>query len=271
MVMLINGLPGEQISAMDRGLAYGDGIFRTIEIRQGQPRLWAWQYRRLIADAARLKLPVPAEDLLLAEISQLAVGLAQGVAKIVLTRGVGARGYARPVDCQPTRMVSVNPWVGYPPERGQDGVNVRYCDTRLSCQPLLAGIKHLNRLENVLARSEWSDPAIHEGLLLDTRGLLVEATMSNVYLVMGSRILTPRLDQNGVQGMLRDWLFAQAPQLGYQLTEAEILPTQLDAADGVFLSNSLIGLWPVASINGQTLPQAHACCAQLQALLAGQM
>lgn len=270
MTMLINGQPGAQVSALDRGLAYGDGIYRTIEIRAGQPRLWAWQYRRLVADASRLKLPVPDEALLLDEIGQLAAGVAQGVAKIVLTRGVGARGYAIPADCQATRIVSVTAWAGYPPERARDGVAVRWCDTRLACQPLLAGIKHLNRLENVLVRSEWQDPAIHEGLMLDTRGLLVEATMSNVYLVQGQRILTPRLDQNGVQGMLRDWLFAHAAQLGYPLTEAEILPAQLQAADAVFLSNSLIGLWPVASIDGQPLPQGHPCCAQLQALLAGQ-
>ncbi|NWK78773.1 aminodeoxychorismate lyase [Aquitalea sp. LB_tupeE] len=270
MAMLINGQPGEQISALDRGLAYGDGIYRTIEIRAGQPRLWAWQYRRLAADASRLQLPVPDAALLLDEIGQLAGGLAQGVAKIVLTRGVGARGYAMPADCQPTRMVSVTAWAGYPPERARDGVHVRWCDTRLACQPRLAGIKHLNRLENVLARSEWSDPDIHEGLMLDTRGLLVEATMSNVYLVQGQQIITPRLDQNGVQGMLRDWLFAHAPQLGYPLTETEILPAQLQAADAVFLSNSLIGLWPVVSIDGQSLPHDHLCCAQLQALLASQ-
>ena len=270
MAMLINGQPGEQISALDRGLAYGDGIYRTIEIRDGQPRLWAWQYRRLAADAARLKLPLPDAALLRDEIGQLADGVAQGVAKIVLTRGVGARGYAMPTDCQPTRMVSVTAWAGYPPERARDGVAVRWCDTRLASQPLLAGIKHLNRLENVLARSEWSNPAIHEGLMLDTRGLLVEATMSNVYLVQGQRILTPRLDQNGVQGMLRDWLFAHAAQLGYQLSEAEILPAQLHAADALFLSNSLIGLWPVASIDGQPVSQEHTCCTQLQALLAQQ-
>uniref|UniRef100_A0A8W7Q075 Aminodeoxychorismate lyase n=1 Tax=Anopheles coluzzii TaxID=1518534 RepID=A0A8W7Q075_ANOCL len=138
----------------------------------------------------------------------------------------------------------------------------------LACQPRLAGIKHLNRLENVLARSEWADPDIHEGLMLDTRGLLVEATMSNVYLVTGQQILTPRLDQNGVQGMLRDWLFAHAPQLGYQLSEAELAPAQLHAADAVFLSNSLIGLWPVANIAGQAVRSGSSCCQQLQALLA---
>lgn len=270
MAMLINGQPGEQVSALDRGLAYGDGIYRTIEIKQGRPRLWAWQYQRLAADAARLKLPVPDEALLLDEISRLAAGVEQAVAKIVLTRGVGARGYAMPADAQSTRLVSVNPWAGYPPERARGGVSVRWCDTRLSCQPLLAGIKHLNRLENVLARSEWSDPAIHEGLMLDTRGLLVEATMSNVYLLEGQQIITPRLDQNGVQGMLRDWLFVHAPQLGYRLEEAEILPARLSTADAVFLSNSLIGLWPLARLGELRWTQPHPCCQQLQALLAEQ-
>jgi 4-amino-4-deoxychorismate lyase len=161
MAMLINGQPGEQISALDRGLAYGDGIYRTIEIRDGQPACGPGNTGGWLADARRLKLPVPDEALLLDEISQLArPGAGRGQDCAHPWRGRARLCHACRLPA--TRMVSVTAWAGYPAERARDGVNVRWCDTRLACQPLLAGIKHLNRLENVLALG-MVDPAIHEG------------------------------------------------------------------------------------------------------------
>lgn len=248
--MLINGVPVDRVSALDRGLAYGDGIYRTVELIDGKPLLWKWQWQRLIADAERLFLPLPDEVLLLDELATVAQGMARAVGKITLTRGVGQRGYAMPQDCTPTRIVTASPWSGYPAERLQQGVTLRLCQLRLARQPLLAGIKHLNRLENVLARSEWNDPAIHEGLLLDSQGSLVEATMSNVFLLNQNRLLTPRLDQAGVSGALRGWVFEQAPALGLRVEEHELELGDLLAAEAVFLTNSLIGVWPVARLAG---------------------
>jgi 4-amino-4-deoxychorismate lyase len=248
--MLINGVPADSVSAQDRGLAYGDGIYRTVELINGKPRLWKWQWQRLVADAERLLLPLPDEALLLDELAKVAQGMARAVGKITLTRGVGQRGYAMPQDSSPTRIVTASAWGGYPAERLQQGVTLRLCQVRLARQPLLAGIKHLNRLENVLARSEWNDPAIHEGLLLDSHGGLVEATMSNVFLLNRNRLLTPRLDQAGVSGALRAWVFEQAPALGLKVEEAELELGDLVAAEAVFLTNSLIGVWPVAKFTG---------------------
>jgi len=248
--MLINGVSTDKISALDRGLAYGDGIYRTVELIDGAPRLWRWQWQRLQADAARLSLPLPDEALLLAELKQAAHGLPRPVGKITLTRGQGQRGYAMPADPVATRIVSAAAWDGYPAERLQHGVTVRLCELRLARQSALAGIKHLNRLENVLARSEWSDPDIHEGLLLDSQGSLIEATMSNVFLLNGGALRTPRLDQAGVSGALRAWLFEHAPALGLRVEEAELELGDLVAAEAVLLTNSLIGIWPVAKLIG---------------------
>lgn len=248
--MLINGVVTDAVSALDRGLAYGDGIYRTLELINGLPRLWAWQWQRLTADAEQLSLPAPDQDLLLAELAQVAQGLSRAVGKITLTRGPGQRGYAMSQDPATTRIVSASPWAGYPTERQEQGVTLRLCDLRLARQPALAGIKHLNRLENVLARSEWDDAAIHEGLLLDSQGSLVEATMSNVFLLNGGVLRTPRLDQAGVSGALRAWLFDNAPKLGYRVEEAELELGDLVAAEAVFLTNSLIGVWPVARLVG---------------------
>ncbi|WP_293760279.1 aminodeoxychorismate lyase [uncultured Aquitalea sp.] len=262
--MLINGQSGEHIAAQDRGLAYGDGVYRTLECRFGEPLLWSYQWARLAEDAARLRLPAPDEAQLLDELAREAGALPRAVAKIVLTRGVGARGYAIPEAALPTRIVSAAPWAGYPSALAEEGVRVRWCDTLLGCQPALAGIKHLNRLENVLARSEWRDEAIREGLMRDTRGLVIEGTMSNLFLIEGESLLTPRLDQNGVSGMARAWLLDTAARLGVPAAEADITPQRLLAADGLMLCNSLIGIWPVAALGSEWRAAPHPLCRHLQ-------
>jgi 4-amino-4-deoxychorismate lyase len=242
-MMLIDGKPGDRLSATDRGLAFGDGVFRTLEWINGQPRLWAWQYARLCADARGLSLTPPDECVLLAEISQAAAGLPRAVVKITLTRGSGLRGYAVSPDCRQTRIVNATPWSGYPPELQQQGVALTLCALRLGIQPRLAGIKHLNRLECVLARSEWSDPEIREGLMLDSEGAVTECTMSNLFLVSGGELLTPLLDRCGVAGAMRAWILDHAP-----VREARIGLDTLMAAEEVFVCNSLIGIWPVARL-----------------------
>ena len=270
MAMLINGRPGERIAAGDRGLAYGDGVFRTLELRDGQPRLWAWQYARLCEDARRLRLPPPEEALLLAELAVAGEGLPRAAAKIVLTRGEGARGYAMPEAPSCSRIVSAAAWSGYPPERAEQGVTARWCETRLALQPALAGIKHLNRLENVLARSEWQDPAIAEGLMLDMEGWVAEGTMSNVYALEGEEIVTPRLDRCGVNGAVRDWLTAHCLDIGRSFIETRLSAQRLIDADAVFLSNSLMGIWQITQLdarrwNPHPLPRALQHSLSLQA------
>lgn len=246
--MLINGQPGDSIAASDRGLAYGDGLYRTLEARHGQTLLWHWQWQRLAADCARLHLTCPDEALLLAEIAQVAGVLSRAVVKIVLTRGSGQRGYAMPTESTPTRIVSAAAWGGYPAERAEHGVVVRWCDTRLAIQPLLAGIKHLNRLENVFARSEWNDPAIAEGLMLDMDGTVVEGTMSNLFIVCGGELITPPLDRCGVSGAMRACVLQLAANLAIPVREARLLPDDVLAADEAFICNSLAGIWPLRQL-----------------------
>ncbi|MEQ6289138.1 aminodeoxychorismate lyase [Vogesella sp. GCM10023246] len=247
--MLINGLPGDSISASDRGLAYGDGLYRTLEARHGTPLLWHWQWQRLAADCAQLRLPCPDEALLLREIASVAAELERAVVKIVLTRGGGQRGYAMPDGCSPTRIVSASAWGGYPAERAAQGIVARWCDTRLALQPLLAGVKHLNRLENVFARSEWRDPAIAEGLMLDMAGSVVEGTMSNLFIVRGGELLTPPLDRCGVSGAMRASVLDAAANLAIPARVVRLLPDEVLAADEAFVCNSLAGIWPLRQLH----------------------
>lgn len=262
-MVLINGEAGECLPVSDRGLAFGDGVFRTLECINGVPRLWRWQYVRLCADARALSLEPPAEGLLLAELAQASAGLARSVAKVTLTRGAGPRGYAPSLDSCPSRIVSAAAWGGYPAELGQQGIQMTVCNLRLARQPRLAGIKHLNRLENVLARSEWNDPAVREGLLLDSQGDVIEGTMSNLFLLRDGQWQTPWLDQCGVSGAVRAWIMQQVPVECVRIS----LP-QLLEADEIFVCNSLAGIWPVASLAGRhwdAFPQAQRLSGMLAA------
>jgi len=248
--MLINGVKAELLPATDRGLAYGDGLYRTLEVVAGQPRLWRWQWQRLAADCAALRLPCPDEALLLAEIATVCAGLPRAVAKVVLTRGSGQRGYAIPAQVQPTRIVSAATWAGYPPERAQHGITVRWCSTQLGLQPLLAGIKHLNP----------------EGLMLDSDGTVVEGTMSNLFWVRDGQLYTPKLDRCGVSGAQRACIIDTARQLGIDVTEQRLQPAELLAADEAFVCNSLAGIWPLRQLDGHTW-QAWPLTARLQQAL----
>lgn len=248
-MILVDGQAGDCIPVRDRGLAYGDGIFRTLRAREGRPLLWRWQWRCLRHDCAALGLACPDEAVWLADIAACCAGLTDATVKLMLTRGEGRRGYAPPPDARPTRIVQASAFMPYPAHWYTPGVSARVCDLRLGHQPRLAGIKHLNRLENVLARGEWNDPEVQDGLLLDGDGLVIETTMCNVFLLEGGRLVTPRLDRCGVAGALRAWLLEAAPQFGFAPQEDAVPLERLLAADAVWLGNSLLGLAPLAQLD----------------------
>ena len=243
--ILVNGQPARTVDAADRGLMYGDGVFRTMVAREGRPLNWAHHYRLLARDCACLELPCPAESLLLEEIARVAPGAS--VAKVTVTRGASGRGYAWPADFEATRIVAA--WAGVPDfrEEAQRGVQVRRCELALAIQPRLAGVKSLNRLENVLARAEWRDPAVREGLLADAAGRLVEGTMSNVFFAAGGTLVTPALGRCGVAGSQRERVLELARAAGIACEVRDASFEELERCDEVFLTNSVIGLWPVAA------------------------
>lgn len=243
-LVLINGVRSSDINALDRGLQYGDGVFRTLKVAGGKVRWWDEQFRKLDDDCAALKIPCPDKAMLDAEVLRLAGESDVGVIKIIVTRGVGQRGYAMPADAAPHRVV-----MGFPDaSRENRDVRVRWCELRLSSQPRLAGIKHLNRLENVLARSEWNDPDIAEGLLLDESDHVICGTMSNLFIAEQENLVTPELTRCGVAGVARSRIIQSAERHGQPVRFEPISRERLLAADGVFLCNSLIGVWRVAEL-----------------------
>jgi 4-amino-4-deoxychorismate lyase len=239
--MLVNGTPADRVPALDRGLAYGDGLFESIRFVGAAAPLWARHMQRLGDSCARLRMPAPDTALLWREALEVIRDMPQSVLRITVTRGVGERGYALPASPQPMRVV-----VAFtPPQIAGEayalGIRARVCTIRLAEQPLLAGMKHLNRLEQVLARAEWNDPAIAEGVLCDGHGRVISATMANLFAVVDGVLLTPALDRCGVAGVARAEVLAVCPQ-------AQVGELTLDAllgASEIFLSSSVRGILPV--------------------------
>lgn len=250
----MNGVFADAVKANDRGLMYGDGVFRTLLVRKGVPQHWDRHYRRLSLDCERIGISPPAMETLTEELLRLAKG--DCVAKIVVTRGAGERGYLPDASVEPTRIISKNP---IPDHRILNEVNARFCDLRLSHQPRLAGIKHLNRLENVLARMEWRDPAIAEGLLLDINDHVIEGTMSSLFLYHEGCLIAPDLASCGVEGVQRERVIEYSMASNTPLQIRRFGQDELLKAEEVFLVNSVIGLWQIVSIGERRWEKGGFC------------
>ncbi|MDF4003160.1 aminodeoxychorismate lyase [Luteibacter sp. PPL552] len=241
----VNFVDGAAVSAADRGVAYGDGLFETLRVVEGHMPLWDRHMARLRAGCERLGLPSPDADTLRVEIGRLCHDLPDAVVRVTWTRGEGERGYALPASAKPTLVVQVAP-LALDPAAYRDGIAVRLCETPLALQPALAGMKHLNRLEQVLARAEWDGTAWGEGLMCSTAGDLTCATAANLFAIFGDRWATPPVTACGVAGV------ARAEVLACRDVAVEVLrPDELVRADEVFLTSAVRGILPVREFAGR--------------------
>ncbi len=252
--ILINGQPAEDIAVLDRGFQYGDGLFETLRVSAGKPRFWVQHMARLAAGCRVLRIAMPESALLLSEAMSLCAEGSDGVLKIIVTRGEGTRGYAPPAQAATTRVLSLSSAAIFPEAHYRDGVSVRVCDTRLAGNPVLAGIKHLNRLEQVLARAEWENE-VAEGLMLDNNNNVIEGTMSNLFCVQedesGPVLKTPLLTHCGVKGITRENIINEAEAAGISVQETTSGLAELYRSQELFLCNTLIGIWPVRQLEEQ--------------------
>lgn len=243
--MQVNGKQDKLISIRDRGLLYGDGVFRTFLAAKGKVKLWSLHYQKLQHDCSRLSLSCPLEALLTEQLSQLLKQHSDGVVKLIITRGGGERGYTPSQHAEATIIWDVAPAPLYPADWASHGIKMRLCQLRLSHQPRLAGIKHLNRLENVLAAAEWDDAEIGEGLLLDADNNVIEGTRSNLFLLQQGQLITPELSRCGVAGVQRERVMAWATQHRVPLQVRDVALDEVLKADELFLVNSIVGLWSI--------------------------
>jgi 4-amino-4-deoxychorismate lyase len=250
----INGIAARELSTDDRGLSYGDGLFETMHLERGAVARLERHLKRLTQGCARLGIDCVADKLLREEIEARARTLSDGVLKLVITRGAGPRGYRPTGEERPTWLLSWNTARAADASLASAGVRVRFCRTPATENAAIAGLKHLNRLDCVLARREWSDPEIAEGLMCDSHGSVVGGTMSNLFAVRDRTLMTPRLDRSGVRGVMRSVVIDAARGAGIDVVEQHLTAQDLSVATELFLTNALIGVWPVRALEATSYP-----------------
>ena len=264
--ILINGEAIETINITDRGLQYGDGLFETMAVRNGKICLWEDHWLRLTLGCKKLSINLPNKDVLEKEISSLCKNENKPlfVIKLIVTRGQGERGYVFTGEQNTTQILSIHPWPDHPESSQVKGVAVRYCETTLSENKYLSEIKHLNRLEQVLARNEWDTDEFQEGLMLTRQGHVIDGTMSNVFAVKDNRVFTPNLSMCGVSGVMRKHVINIAKEKGFEVYEKDFNKVELEMADELFLTNSLFGIWPIRLIAKTRYTKIGVITKQLQ-------
>jgi 4-amino-4-deoxychorismate lyase len=258
---LINGDFSQVITPLDRGFAYGDGVFRTMLMRDGQPDNWPLHYQKLVADCAVIGIVCPSAELLMSDMQQLfstdIIDKRLAVAKIIITRGEGERGYAQPAITNPTRVVLKSTMPQYVEENHLNGVQLHLCKTKLGEQGKLAGIKHLNRLENVMARMEWHEESIFDGVMLDHQGSVIECTMSNIFARFDKVLITPDLSRCGVAGVTRQRIIWLESMLKLNVEVKPLPLVKMALADEVIICNSLYGALQVNQVGHYKWPQQN--------------
>ncbi len=243
---LVNGEISTFVTATNRGLDYGDGLFETLSVRDGRPSRWQAHMDRLGEGCERLGLVMPPQAVLLREVQTVSAGLSKTVVKIVLIRDGRGRGYMPAQNATSLRIVSAHAWPEGIADVARKGIRTRVCTLRLALQPALGGIKHLNRLEQVLASAEPQTKEVADGILLDCENHVISAISANIFLVVDDRILTPRLDRCGVRGIVRGQILSV---FSARCEQRRILVDMLPEAEEVFLSNSIRGIVPVTAID----------------------
>lgn len=247
---LVNGAFTETLNVADRGLQFGDGLFETMLLQRGQAQLLDLHLERLLEGARRLHIDLSRERVEqdLQRYLRDCASTDSAVLKVIVTRGESSRGYRPPLNAQTTLILRLYDHRSLSNKQRTTGVALRTCQMRLARNPAMAGIKHLNRLEQVLARAEWNDPDIFEGLMLDSNEHIVAGTMSNVFLSKDAVLSTPSLKLCGINGVIRRYIIESlAPQLGIPVTQKTLRNDDLAQADEVFICNSLIHIAPVSA------------------------
>lgn len=254
---LINGIESHCISVDDRGLQYGDGLFETIALHNGKPLLWNEHFLRLQKGCRQLGIRCPKEELLHQDIEYLlaTIDITEWlVLKIIVTRGEGSRGYMPPINNNSTRILYTSQWPDRQIINAKNGISTIKCRTMLSYQPALAGLKHLNRLEQIIARSEWHSADIKEGIVCDMDGRIIEGTMSNIFLMFSGTLYTPAITSCGIKGVQRENIMNTARNLHIKISIIDIDYAFIYKADEIFITNSIIGIWPVIQLDSEKYP-----------------
>ena len=260
----VDGEPTASLPVPDRGLDFGDGLFETLLLQRGQPLFLDYHMQRLQRGLEVLAFPdcvQSAREQLLSACDHFTEE-PWAVLRLTLTRGAGPRGYASPEHVVP-RVIITSAALQQNRSELSDPVTLGWSDIAWSIQPLLAGIKHLNRLEQVLAANQARSLGVDDVVMLDANGLVCSLSAANIFLVTNGRLQTPALNQAGIAGTRRRLVIEQlAPALGIEVLQQEVHAQQLTEAQELFCCNAIRGLQPVGQL-GERHWQAHPVCTAL--------
>jgi len=253
---MVNGEPSTRVPADDRGLLYGDHLFETVAFVAGRAPLWERHMARLLRDAQRLLIPAPEPGLLASECTRLIEGARRAVVRITLTRGSGGRAYEPPEEATPRRILMRRPWPPGTSAARAHGIALHTSPVRLGVGGPLVGIKHGNRLEQVLAAEHARRAGVDEAVLLDAEGCLVEAIAGNLVVFIDGQPITPRLSGAGVAGVGLQWL---GEQLGDELSTRILDEESLRRAQEIMVINSVAGIRPARVLDDRPLAIPATC------------
>jgi 4-amino-4-deoxychorismate lyase len=247
----INGKPADSVALADRSFQYGDGCFTTMLTINGRIQNWSLHTERMQACLDLLDIRAPDWNEVERWLQHAASPDKHAGLKLHISRGEGGRGYS-PVGAEsPTVTISQFSFPSHYYQWRKDGIELGICQHKMGLNPLLAGHKHNNRLEQVLLRSEVDQMGVQDGIVCDIQGHVVETTMANLFWVKGKTLYTPGMDMCGVAGVVRRTVIQDAPSMGLKVLIGEFELDHLDNADEVFITNSVLGVAPVISIGSK--------------------
>lgn len=252
---LIDGVIANTLPVADRGLRYGDGLFETVGVFGGRAPLWAFHMARLARDAGRLGMPAPDPEVFERDCGRLIENHPDCCLRMTWTRGDGGQAYFPPDEVAPRRIVQRLTLPADLEVQRREGISAVVAALRLAAQPRLAGIKHLNRLEQVLAARECAEAGVDEAVMLDAEGRLAEALTGNLLLVIDGRPVTPAMHGVGVAGVGLEWLIRTVPEI----ERRTLAPADLERAGEVMVVNSVRGIRPVVALGRKRWRPGEYC------------
>jgi len=246
--MIINGSPSQDVAIADRGFNFGDGHFTTIKIAAGQALLLDLHLARLQQACAALVIEFTQWNELLAVITQQALVLRGGVLKVTITRGEGGRGYSTLGCSRANWFLQHRSIPAQYSDWAREGIELMLCEYQQTVNPALAGLKTLNRLDQVMIKQELDANGMNDGLVCSTDGYVIETSVANVFWVIGDKVYTPSTERSGVEGVMKTHISNLLNKLGFSLKTGDYTISNVLAADEIFITNSVMEVVPVKSI-----------------------
>lgn len=246
---LVNGIEQNQIHIENRGLAYGDGLFTTAKIINGKIQYLSSHVQRLVLGCEKLVLFAPNKVELTEQLIQVAKPYKLAVLKVIITASNGGRGYARSIDPKSDIIIMVHDYPKHYEALAIKGITLGNSKQQIGINPMLSGLKHLNRLEQVLLRQELVNTKEDDLVVTNINDEVIEATSANLFFWLNDKLCTPDVTNSGVNGLMRQTILQQYPDtLIKKVTLAE-----LANSPAMFICNSVMGIMPVKNYNGQHL------------------